>query len=104
MLQVINPATGLALCELSTDSPEMVGDKYRQARLAQPAWAALKVQERCAFVRRFQQQLIERQEELAGLLTSETGKPLQQSLNELNGVQGRIEFFLKNTEDTIQGG
>ena len=102
MLQVINPATGLALCELRTDSPEMVSDKYQQARLAQPAWAALKIQERCAFVRRFQQQLIERQEELAGLLTSETGKPLQQSLNELNGVQGRIEFFLKNTEDTIQ--
>jgi acyl-CoA reductase-like NAD-dependent aldehyde dehydrogenase len=102
MLQVINPATGLALCELRTDSPEMVSDKYQQARLAQPAWAALKIQERCAFVRRFQQQLIERQEELAGLLTSETGKPLQQSLNELKGVQGRIEFFLKNTEDTIQ--
>jgi len=38
--------------------------------------------------------LEENKDELAVTLTSEMGKPLQQSYNELNGARGRIKFFI----------
>ena len=36
----------------------------------------------------------DRHEELAQTLTREVGKPIKQSRNELNGLLGRIDFFL----------
>ena len=35
---------------------------------------------------------------LAKTLTSEVGKPLQQSINEINGARTRILFFIENSE------
>ena len=40
-------------------------------------------------------------ERLAGVLTSETGKPIRQAKNEINGLRARIDFFLESTEETI---
>jgi acyl-CoA reductase-like NAD-dependent aldehyde dehydrogenase len=96
MLQIINPATGVLIRELSSDTPESLDEKYASARTAQPTWAALGVEERCEYLRAFKARLVERIEELADILTSETGKPRQQSLNELNGVHARIDFFLEH--------
>ncbi len=41
--------------------------------------------------------LDEQKDELAKTLTSEMGKPLQQSYNELNGARNRIKFFIENS-------
>ena len=41
--------------------------------------------------------LDEQKDELAKTLTSEMGKPLQQSYNELNGARNRIKFFIDNS-------
>src|SRR6185369_1986828 len=37
-------------------------------------------------------------EQLAATLTSEVGKPLQQSRNEINGARARIKWLTENTE------
>ncbi|MDP3135168.1 MAG: aldehyde dehydrogenase family protein, partial [Burkholderiaceae bacterium] len=39
---------------------------------------------------------------LAAIMTRETGKPLQMSRNELNGLLGRIDFFLAQTEGAVR--
>ena len=35
-------------------------------------------------------------------MTRETGKPIKMSRNELNGLLGRIDFFLKEADDTLE--
>ncbi len=40
-------------------------------------------------------------EPLAATLTRETGKPISQSRNELNGLLGRIDFFLEQVEPAM---
>jgi acyl-CoA reductase-like NAD-dependent aldehyde dehydrogenase len=40
-------------------------------------------------------------ERLAAILTSEVGKPIAQSRNELKGLLGRIDFFLEQTEAAL---
>ncbi|HEX6050803.1 MAG TPA: aldehyde dehydrogenase family protein, partial [Gemmatimonadaceae bacterium] len=64
-------------------------------------WAQTPLRDRLEIVRRFGSLLSERKETLARTLTSEMGKPIRQSRNELTAMQGRIDFFLEHTERAI---
>ena len=102
MLKITNPATGKVIAEVLEDTPASIRQKYRLARDAQPAWAATPLAKRLGCIRKFRAQIEARTGELAAILTSEVGKPLQQSRNELNGLIGRIDFFLDETRRTLK--
>ncbi len=74
---------------------------YERARQAQPAWAARPLADRLAILKRFGELVDERRDELAAVLSAETGKPITQARNELAGVIPRIEFFLDETEHVL---
>ena len=93
-LPVHNPATGALITELAADDAASVAVKARLARVAQPGWAALQLAERKACITRFRAAVVAELEPLAVTLTQETGKPISMSRNELNGLLGRIDFFL----------
>jgi acyl-CoA reductase-like NAD-dependent aldehyde dehydrogenase len=96
-MQVINPATEEIIAEVPEDTEASVQEKYRLVRVGQPRWAALMVDERVACIARFNDLLDAEKVVLADTLTSETGKPLQQAYNELNGARGRIKYFLEHS-------
>jgi acyl-CoA reductase-like NAD-dependent aldehyde dehydrogenase len=100
-MRVINPATEEVLRELEEDGAESVARKAAAARAAQPGWARTPLADRINIVRRFGELLASRREQLASLLTSEMGKPIRQARNELAAMQGRIDFFLDNTERAV---
>jgi acyl-CoA reductase-like NAD-dependent aldehyde dehydrogenase/gamma-glutamyl-gamma-aminobutyrate hydrolase PuuD len=97
-LSVINPATEEIIATLNEDTKESIDAKFQSLKKAQPIWAAVPVKERVACIERFYDLLDENKDELARTLTSEMGKPLQQSYNELNGARNRIKFFIDNSE------
>jgi acyl-CoA reductase-like NAD-dependent aldehyde dehydrogenase len=97
MLKITNPANGGVIAELPEDTHESVVAKYRAARTAQPAWAAATLDHRLACIRRFREGIVRELDKLAAILTSEVGKPIRQSRNELNGLLGRLDFFLNET-------
>src|SRR5688572_8685919 len=101
MLKVVNPATEEVLRELREDNEASVVAKAAAARGAQPAWARTPIRDRLDIVRRFGSLLSDRKETLARTLTSEMGKPIRQSRNELTAIQGRIDFFLDHTERAV---
>jgi acyl-CoA reductase-like NAD-dependent aldehyde dehydrogenase len=101
-VKVTNPATGAVIRELADDGPEEVARKHERARRAQPGWAARPYEERAAAIRRFRDLLVERHDELARTLTSEMGKPITQSRNELEATPGRIDFFLETTPSVLR--
>jgi acyl-CoA reductase-like NAD-dependent aldehyde dehydrogenase len=101
MLQILSPATGAVIAELPQDTHESVLAKYLAARAAQPAWAATPLAHRLECIRRFRGALVQDIDKLAAVLTSEVGKPIKQSRNEINGLLGRIDFFLNETESTL---
>jgi acyl-CoA reductase-like NAD-dependent aldehyde dehydrogenase len=101
MLRITNPADGSVIRELAENDAQAVAAKYARARAAQPAWAALALDERLGAIRRFRNLVEERKTELARTLTSETGKPIAQSRNELNALAGRIDFFLDKAQAAL---
>lgn len=101
-MQIINPASGEQLEQVQEDSPERIHEKLVAARAAQPAWARLQFAERAAAIARFRELVVERSDELAKTLTLEVGKPITQSRRELEGLLGRIDYFLEHTEALLE--
>ena len=101
MLKILNPATNALIAKVPADTAPSVKQKYQMARAAQPAWARTPLAQRCDAMARFRGQIVARREELAKILTSEVGKPITQSRNELNGVLARIDFFIGNIAQVL---
>jgi len=101
-MKVVNPATGAVLAELKESDRLSIRGMAARARGAQPAWAGTPLEERLAVIRRFRALLVERKEQLARTLTSEMGKPITQSRNEIEGTLGRIDFFLEKVPQVLR--
>jgi len=97
-LTIRNPADGEKFAEVPADDAASVAAKAARARAAQPAWAARPLQERKLCVDRFREGVVRDLEKLAQVMTRETGKPIRMSRNELNGLLGRIDFFVGMAE------
>lgn len=100
-LTIHNPANGALISSVPTDNLESVALKAAQARAAQPGWAAVPLAERKVCIARFRAAILAELPELAATMTSETGKPIKMSRNELNGLLGRIDFFLNEVDGQI---
>jgi len=97
-LAIHNPADGEKIAAIAADDASSVADKAARARAAQPAWAARPLAQRKACIERFREGVVRDLESLAVTMTRETGKPIRMSRNELNGLLGRIDFFIGMVE------
>ncbi|MGN8057274.1 aldehyde dehydrogenase family protein [Pedobacter sp. 22163] len=97
-MQIINPATEEIITSLAEDNSSTLQTKLDTLKKAQPQWANKSLSERVSVIARFSDLLETGIEELASVLTSEVGKPLQQSHNEINGARARIKWMLTNAE------
>ena len=95
-MQIINPATEEIITELPEDSQESIQEKLASLRKGQKEWAKKPVEERLEIIIQFGELIKANKEELAFVLTSETGKPIAQSRNEVNGSLNRIEHLKTN--------
>jgi acyl-CoA reductase-like NAD-dependent aldehyde dehydrogenase len=102
MLTIKNPATGKVIETVSTDDAASMRAKVRSAREAQPRWAALPLKRRLESIRTFRAAIVKETEELARTLTTETGKPITQSRNELKGLLPRLDFFIDETARALR--
>jgi acyl-CoA reductase-like NAD-dependent aldehyde dehydrogenase len=83
-LDVIDPALGAVFARCPAAERGELDRAVDAARRAFPAWRARSFAERAGLVKRLSQRLRERQNELAELLTREQGKPLSQSIAEID--------------------
>nr|WP_314491231.1 NADP-dependent succinate-semialdehyde dehydrogenase [uncultured Pseudomonas sp.] len=106
-LNVTNPATG----EVIGTVPKMGTAETRRAieaaDKALPAWRALTAKERSNKLRRWFELMIENQDDLARLMTTEQGKPLAEAKGEIAYAASFIEWFAEEAKrvygDTIPG-
>jgi acyl-CoA reductase-like NAD-dependent aldehyde dehydrogenase len=100
-LAIYNPADGERITAVAADDAASVAVKAARARAAQPAWAARPLLERKDCIARFREGVVRDLEALAVTMTRETGKPIRMSRNELNGLLGRLDFFIGMVEPVI---
>ena len=97
-MKITNPTTERVIKNIPTDDRESVSEKYQLALQEQKAFSAMSISERIEIVTRFSALLERNLEKLAELLTSEMGKPIKQSRNEIIGARARISFFVEKSE------
>ena len=100
-LAIHNPANGQLITALPADDTDSVAQKAARARAAQPAWATVPLAARKACIVRFRAAVVAGLDALAQTMTQETGKPVKMSRNELNGLLGRLDFFLKEVDAVL---
>jgi succinate-semialdehyde dehydrogenase / glutarate-semialdehyde dehydrogenase len=100
-LEVEDPATGAALCELPSASVQDGLDALDSAGRAQLEWAATPARSRGELLRRAFEAVVERREDIALLITLEMGKPLAESRAE---VTYGAEFLRWYSEEAVRIG
>jgi acyl-CoA reductase-like NAD-dependent aldehyde dehydrogenase len=97
-MNIINPATEELIATITEDDQKTIAKKISSLQQAQKAWNDTELPVRITILQRFAILLKENIESCAAILTSETGKPLQQSRNEVNGACARIDWLTANAE------
>ena len=97
---VFNPATGAALTDLPHATAADLDEALVAAHRAFPAWAMTTALERSAVMRRAAQLIRDRIEAIAVIMTLEQGKPVAESLGELNHAADVIDWYAEEGRRT----
>ncbi|MFM7327701.1 MAG: aldehyde dehydrogenase family protein, partial [Bacteroidota bacterium] len=101
-MNIINPATESIISQVSEDSAATLQQKHELLRSGFKTWSKTATAERVAILRNFSSLLEQNIESLATILTSEVGKPLQQSRNEVNGARTRMKWLVDHAEEYLR--
>jgi acyl-CoA reductase-like NAD-dependent aldehyde dehydrogenase len=101
-MDIINPATGSTIEKLTEDTPVEVNNKIAALIEGQKIWAKVPLEERVAIIKKYGDLVVENLDELAKILSLETGKPIQQAINEIKGAQNRIDHIRKDALKWLQ--
>lgn len=92
-MDVINPATGKPFTKCPVADQAQLDQAVAAAKAAFPAWSAKTQDERAALINKIADTLQAQSEDLARLLTSEQGKPLDQAKMELMACMFTLKVF-----------
>jgi succinate-semialdehyde dehydrogenase/glutarate-semialdehyde dehydrogenase len=98
-----DPATGEEIGRASLSSTEDVERAVARARAAQPAWANLSFRERGRVILKVRQLMLDASEEIAQLVSKETGKPATEALSmEIVPTLDAMHYFAHASESLLQ--
>ena len=104
-LTVVNPATGKELGSVPKMGRPETRRAIEAANAAWPDWREKTAQERAVLLRRWNNLLLEHQEDLALIMTAEQGKPFDEARGEIRYAASFIEWFAEEAKriygDTI---
>ncbi|MGA2718377.1 MAG: aldehyde dehydrogenase family protein [Candidatus Acidiferrales bacterium] len=80
VVESIDPASGVVHARFAATNPADIPAIFDRARIAQKEWAARPLQERCAMVQRLRDTIFDSREEIASVITRETGKPCVEAI------------------------
>ncbi|MCX6726244.1 MAG: aldehyde dehydrogenase family protein [Candidatus Shapirobacteria bacterium] len=95
-LQSINPNDQTIVGELEVSTEDEIKKQVEKARKTLDSWKNISVEERCLYISKLKDLLNKNKDKLARLMTLEMGKPLQQSVGEIESELEFIEYYAKN--------
>ena len=93
---VVDPATGETIKEYETIGADQLEAAISGVHGAHAEWGARSVEERAAIIRRVAELHTERRQELAEIIVREMGKPIEQSLGEVDFSAAIYEYYADN--------
>jgi len=97
-IEVTNPATNELIDMIPNSTVEDVDLAVKTAKEAQKEWAKTSIHERARILMRFTELVYQDREDLAKLLSNETGKPIYEARNEVQNVQIGVPAFVEKAK------
>ena len=94
VIEVINPATKELIDTVPSLSKEEVNEAIDYAYNHQKEWAEVPIHEKCDIMMKFVGLVEENKEELARLLSDETGKPIKEARAEISNIKIGIPAYV----------
>jgi acyl-CoA reductase-like NAD-dependent aldehyde dehydrogenase len=102
-ISVVNPATGKVLREFACAIPAGVAQAVSRARSAQSGWEKTPLRKRLLLIKQLQRLLSERKEQIASVITSESGKPYAEALlTEILVALDTSRFLLNESHEILR--
>ena len=98
VINVMNPATNELVDTVPSLTKEDVEEAIIYAKKHQKEWEALSVVERCVILTKFAALVEENKDELAKLLSDETGKPIKEAYNEIANIQIGVPGYVEKVK------
>jgi succinate-semialdehyde dehydrogenase/glutarate-semialdehyde dehydrogenase len=98
-----NPATNEEIGRVSNTSADAVKEAVKKSRQAFEKWKETSFVERAKFVMRAREIILSQLDEIARLISDESGKPIAESLSmEIAPVLDLMQYFAKNTAKILK--
>ncbi|MGE0268141.1 MAG: succinylglutamate-semialdehyde dehydrogenase [Candidatus Omnitrophota bacterium] len=95
----VNPATDELLAQFSSADTDQVGSAVLSAREAFRGWAMLSLDQRIVYLNKFVIVLKEEKDSFAQTISRETGKPLWESMTEINAMLNKVPISIQAYRD-----
>lgn len=89
-----DPSTGEVVWQGQVADADAVEAAVRTARAAQPGWEAMRLNQRVDILRRYQNVIRDHGEDLATMISKETGKPFWETKTEVESVISKVDISL----------
>lgn len=102
MLETISPVTGQQLRVTSVMSPQEVAQKVLSSNEAFGAWRRLAIDTRATYIQKVAALLLDDKKRLGALITEEMGKPLAESVAEIEKCAWVCEYYANHAAEFLQ--
>lgn len=97
-IQVANPATGELIEEIPTDSEEVIKQAIQTCHDGFKTWSKTNAHERSRLLAAWSAKIQENKQTIAEIMTKENGKPLHESLGEVNYATSYIDWYAEEAK------
>lgn len=100
-IQSKNPYNGTIIDTYSKDTANAINAKLRKALAVETSWGNTPIENKCKLLSKVGDLLLDRKKEYAELMTKEMGKPITQSISEIEKCAWACDFYALNAEDLL---
>lgn len=93
LLRVKNPATGEVIEELKRHTEKEIHETLENGHAEFHSWSKVNAHERSRLLKNWSNKIQENKDDIAELMTRENGKPLKESLGEVNYATSYIDWY-----------
>lgn len=102
MITSVNPYTGKVIRKYKEDTAKTVAQKLAKAETAQTSWEQLGVTKRAAYLKKLGQYISKHKQAMGQTATDEMGKPISQSIAELEKCALTLQFYADKGASFLQ--
>lgn len=102
VIKSYNPANNKLIGQVESTSIDKIEEIVSNSKQAFEIWGYLPLNERLSFIRKIYDEIKNKKEELAKLITNEMGMAIRESLNDIDSGLECIEWYINNAQNIIE--